>query len=309
MTEPMRIIVVGAGGLGGYFGGRLAQGGADVTFVARGAHLRALQAEGLRIESGLGDLHLPDVPATEDPAGLPPADLVMIAVKLHDTEAACRLAAPVVGPGTAVVSFQNGVRKDAILRAAFGPGRVFGGVGYIGAAIARPGVIAHVGTMQRLVFGEFDASRSDRTQAFLAACTAGGIDAELTEAIELRQWEKLVFLVGLSGATTTMRSTLGPVRENPASRAFLLQLMQEVVAVGRARGVPLPADYAQGRLAFVDGLPAEMNSSMHEDLKRGRRLELPFLAGDVVRMGQEAGVPTPANEAVCAILAVHAEGA
>jgi 2-dehydropantoate 2-reductase len=304
----MRIAMMGTGGLGGYFGARLAHGGADVHFIARGAHLQAMRTEGLRIE-GATDLYLPHVAATDDPRGIGPVDVVMLGVKLWDTDAALAQMRPLVGPGTAVISFQNGVLKDAQLRNAFDPANIMGGVGYVATTIARPGVIRQTGPMQRLVFGEFDGTRSARGQALLAACQAGGINAELSEHIEREIWQKFVFLAALSGATTTMRKTIGPIREHPQTRAFLLDLMREVVAVGRAHGVDLAEEYADVRLQLADAVAHDMTSSMHHDLERGNRLEVRWLAGAVVELGRAQGVPTPLNRAVADILALHADGA
>ena len=304
----MKIAIMGTGGVGGYFGARLAQGGADVAFVARGAHLAALQDQGLRVESPLGDLHLPDIRATDDPATLGRVDFVLVTVKLWDTEAAARAVAPIVGPRTGVISFQNGVQRDEILRAVLGDEPVMGGVSNISATIARPGVIRQVGTMQRLIFGEYDGSRSERAEAFLEACRKGGIEAVLSPDIRRGIWEKFVFLASMAGATTAMRTPIGPIRANPQTRAFLRDLMQEAVAVGRAQGVNLAEDFAEQRLAFVDGLPAEMTSSMHHDFEQGNRLEVPWLSGGVVALGRESGVPTPLHRAVFDILALHAEG-
>jgi 2-dehydropantoate 2-reductase len=304
----MRIAIMGSGGVGGYFGARLAQAGCDVAFIARGAHLAALRERGLAVESQLGDVHLPHVSATDDPTGLGPVDLVLIAVKLWDTETAARMVAPIVGPGTAVVSFQNGVQKDDVLRRIVGNAAVMGGVCYIAATIARPGVISHTGTMQRLVFGEYDGRESKRAEALLEACRRGRIDAEVSADIRRVIWEKFVFLVGLSATTTTVRLPIGPIRSNPQTRAFLLDAMREVVAVGRAHGVALSADYAENRLAFCNGLPAEMTSSMHNDRDRGNRLELAWLSGGVVELGKTVGVPTPVNRAANDILILHAQG-
>ncbi len=299
---------MGAGGIGGYFGGRLAEGGVDVAFIARGAHLAALRTDGLRIKSKLGDLHLPKVLATEDPRTLGRVDLVLLGVKLWDTEVAALAIAPLVSGETAVVSFQNGVEKDDVLRNVLGDAAVMGGVSYIAAAIAEPGVIAHNGTMQRLVFGEYDGRRSTRSEAFLEACQSAKIDAELSGDILRAIWEKFVFLVGLSGTTATMRAPIGPIRSNPQSRAFLLDVMREVVAVGRAKGVGLDADYAENRLAFCDTLPETMTSSMAVDMERENRLEIPWLSGGVVKFGAVVGAPTPLNRAIADILALHAEG-
>ncbi len=303
----MRIAVMGSGGLGGYFGARLAQGGADVHFVARGAHLRAMREHGLSIE-GPQPLHLTNVHATDNPATIGEVDLVMLCVKLWDTEAAVAQIMPLVGPATCIVSFQNGVLKDQMLRRAFDESQLMGGVGYIAATIDRPGVIRQTGPMQRLVFGEFDGSLSARGQAFLAACQAGGIQAELSPNIVREIWQKYVFLVGLSGTTTTIRKPIGPIRENPQTRALLLDLMREVVAVGRAHGVDLASDYAEVRLQLADNVAYDMTSSMHHDLERGNPLEVRWLAGGVVELGALKGVPTPLNRAIAAILALHAKG-
>jgi 2-dehydropantoate 2-reductase len=304
----MRIIIMGAGGLGGYFGARLAAAGNDVAFIARGAHLAAIRQNGLRVTSARGDLHLRDVAATDDPATLAPAEVVIIGVKLWDTETAAEAVKPLVRPGTAVVSFQNGVDKDAVLTRILGREAVIGGVGQIGVVIASPGVIAHTGTMAKLTFGELDNAHSPRVQALLRACEAAGIDAEIPDDINLAIWEKFAFLVGMSASTTTMRSNLGPIRANPQARAFLRDVTAEAVAVGRALGVKLAEDYTERRMAFIETLPPQMTASMQGDLARGNRLEVPWLSGAVVAMGARLGVPTPLNRAVSDILAIHANG-
>jgi len=305
----MKIAMMGSGGVGGFFGGRLAKAGYDVTFVARGAHLEAMRANGLTVENEpQGNLHIPHVKATADPASIGPVDLVILSVKLWDTDAAARAISPIVGPSTAVLSLQNGVIKDDILRGHFGAERVMGGVCYVATHIARPGVIHQTGTMQRAIVGEHDGRASDRARALHEALAASGVKAELSADVRRAIWEKYVFLVGLSGSTTSMRATLGPIRSNPRTRAFLHDLMREVVAVGRAHGVALPADFADDRLAFGDSLPADMTSSMHHDLDRGNPLEVDWLSGGVVQLGEAVGVPTPANRAVRDILALHAGG-
>jgi 2-dehydropantoate 2-reductase len=303
----MRIAIMGSGGLGGYFGARLVQGGADVHFVARGKHLAAMKQDGLRID-GPEPIHVAKVNATDDPREIGVADVVMLCVKLWDTEQAIEQIRPMVGPDTAIVSFQNGVLKDQYLRAAFDARQLMGGVGYVATTIGSPGVIRQTGPMQRLLFGEFDGSRSKRGEALLAACKAGGINAELSDDILREIWQKFVFLVALSGATTTIRKSLGPIRSNPQTRAFFLDVMREVVAVGRAHGVSLPEDYADVRMKFADELPADMTASMHHDLQRGNRLEVRWLSGGVVELGRAKGVATPLNRAIADILALHAEG-
>jgi 2-dehydropantoate 2-reductase len=305
----MRIVVMGAGGLGGYFGARLSAAGNDVAFVARGPHLAAIKESGLVVESARGDLHLRDVVATDDPARLAPADIILFAVKLWDTETAAEAIKPLIGPGTGVISFQNGVHKEAVLAQILGEAAVIGGTAQIGVAIARPGVLTHVGTMAKLIFGEMDGKPSARTQAFYDVCVAAGIDTELTDDINLKLWEKFVFLVGMAGATASMRSRLGPIRANPQARAFLTDLMREAEAVGRALGVALPANYMETRSKAIDALPAQMTASMQVDLSRGNKLEVPWLNGKVVELGAKVGVPTPLNRAVYDVLALYADGA
>ena len=305
----MKIAVMGSGGVGGFYGGRLAKAGCEVTFVARGAHLAAMRENGLTIENPeQGDIHVPNVKVCEDPAAIGAVDLVLIAVKLWDTAAAARAVKSIVRSHTAVLSLQNGVIKDDILRRELGAGHVMGGVAYVGTTIARPGVIRQTGTLQRLLFGEYDGNPSARAAKLLEALLAAGIKAELADDIKRTLWEKYVFLVGLSGSTSTMRVPIGPIRENPQTRAFLLELMQETVAVGRAHGVNLPEDYAAQRLAFADTVAPDMTSSLHHDLERGNRLEVEWLSGGVVQLGKAVGVPTPANRAVWDILALHAHG-
>ena len=304
----MRIAVIGSGGVGGYFGARLALGGADVRFLARGAHLAALRARGIKVEGGPEAIAVNPVRATDDPATMGVADLVMFAVKLWDTEAVLAQIRPVIGPDTAIISFQNGVLKDTYLRARYDPAQIMGGVGYVATTIDRPGVIRQTGPMQRLIFGEFDGHRSARGEAFLKACLNGGIKAELSPDIRREIWQKFVFLVGLSGTTTTMRVPIGPIRSNAQTRNFLLDIMREVVAVGRAHGVDLPENYAELRLALADDVAADMTSSMHHDLQRGNQLEVRWLAGGVVELGKQVGVPTPLNRAVADILALHETG-
>ena len=304
----MRIAVMGTGGVGGYFGARLVRGGHEVAFVARGRQLEALRSHGLRVESPLGDIHLPDVAVTDQPAEIGPVDLVLFTVKLWDTLEAAESIKPLLGETTAVVSFQNGVVKDDILRDALGAEHVIGGVTYIAATIAEPGVIRHSGTLQKLVFGEYDGSLSPRVRQFRDACADSGVDAETSDRIEQTIWEKFVFLVGLSGTTSLARSEIGPIRSHPRSRAFLHDVMAEVVQVALAQGVPLPADYADERLAFTDTVPASMTSSMHRDLEQGNRLEVAWLSGDVVERGTRLGVTTPCNRAIFGILSIYSDG-
>lgn len=305
----MKIAIMGAGGVGGFFGGRLAQAGYDVSFIARGAHLAAMREHGLLIENEpQGNIYLPKVRVTDDPSTLGPVDFIILTVKLWDTEAAARAIKPLIGPGTGVVSLQNGVTKDDILRRELGDAAVIGGVGYVATTLSKPGVIHQTGTRQRVVLGEYDGRKSARTEFLHEALLRAGVKSEFSDDVRRSIWEKYVFLVGLSATTTSMRMPLGPIRANPQSRAFLLQLMSEAVVVGRAHGVALPEDFAEDRLALADSLPEDMTSSMHHDLERNYPLEVNWLSGGVVQLGRAKGVPTPANSAVCDILALYAAG-
>jgi 2-dehydropantoate 2-reductase len=305
----MKIAMMGSGGVGGFLGGRLAHAGYDVSFVARGAHLAAMRERGLTIENeAQGDIRVPKVRATDDPASIGPVDVIILSVKLWDTESAIRQMKPMLKSGTGVLSLQNGVIKDDILHRELGEGPVIGGVCYVATTIARPGVILQTGSMQRVVIGEYDGRRSERARLLHEALLEAGVTAELSGDVRRAIWEKYAFLVGISATTAAMRATIGQIRRNPRARAFLLDIFREVVAVGRAQGIALPADYADACLARADGLPDDMVASMAHDLQRGNRLEVEWLSGGVVQLGAAAGVPTPANRAVWDMLALYAEG-
>jgi 2-dehydropantoate 2-reductase len=300
--------IVGAGGVGGYFGARLAAAGEDVWFIARGAHLAAMRRDGLQLLSALGDVLIRPVHATDQPSEVGVVDVVMVAVKLWSTDEALRDAQPLIGPGTAVVSFQNGVIAAERVAARYGSERALGGVSAIAALIERPGVIRHNGTMASLQFGELDGRPSPRVEALRAACERAQIECRVPDNIVKAIWEKYVFLVAASSMTALTRLPLGPIREDPDTRALTAQIMQEVTAVGRAKGVPLDADLVDKLLVRLDGLPRTMVASMLGDLLRGGRLELPWLAGGVVQLGRETRVPTPANQFVFAALKHYADG-
>lgn len=304
----MRILMVGAGGVGGYFGGRLAAAGQDVTFIARGRHLAAMKSDGLRIESPKGDAHIQPVTAHESAQGLDAMDTVFIAVKIGDTGGAIEACRDAVGPETVVISLQNGLAADDMLIEAFGAERVAGGVAYIASAVDRPGVIRHIGDNQRIQVGELPRGVSPRIEAIAGVLAAAGIDAEAVPDITRGMWEKFIFLVGLSGVTALTGQSIGVIRADPDMRGLLQAAMAETAAVARARGIDFPDDYADGRLAFADTLPEDMRSSMHHDLEAGKPLELDWLAGAVVRMGKEAGVATPVNAAIYAGLKPRRHG-
>jgi 2-dehydropantoate 2-reductase len=304
----MKIAMMGSGGVGGLIGARLAHAGCDVSFVARGAHLAAMREHGLKLESQVENVHLRKVRVTDDPGTLGPVDLIVFSVKLWDTEAAARSILPLIGPDTGVISLQNGVVKDDILRPIIGEKALMGGVAYMGTAIARPGVIQHTGTVQRIVFGEYDGRRSKRAEGLLEWSRKGGLDAAISDDIRRTLWEKFAFLVGMAAVTASIRLPIGPIRSHPLTRQFYLDAMREAAAVGRAHGVRLPADFAEERMAFVDTLPATMTASLHHDLERGNPLEVQWLSGSIVDLGAAVGVPTPIHRAVRDILILHAQG-
>ncbi|MER7661687.1 2-dehydropantoate 2-reductase [Streptomyces sp. NPDC096193] len=304
----MRIAVVGAGGVGGYFGARLAAAGNEVTFVARGRQLEAIRRNGLLVRSPLGEFRVQADAVVPTIADLGPVDVLLIAVKLWDTDDVVGGLRNHVGAGTMVISLQNGVQKDTVLRRELPAEAVAGGVCYISATIEEPGIVVHNGEMQKLVFGEYDGQETDRTRAFLDACLEAGIDAEISPDIERVIWEKFVFLAGVSAATSAVRQPIGVIRADPRSRALLGDLMREVVSVGRAAGVGLDPAFADDRLTFCDSLPATMTSSMHHDLTEGHRLELAWLSGAVADLGEELGVSTPRHRTVADILAPYELG-
>jgi 2-dehydropantoate 2-reductase len=297
----MKIAVFGSGAVGGYFGGRLAAAGCDVTFVARGRNLDALRNEGLTIVSPNGDLRLGIVKATDRPAEIGIVDIVLFAVKLYDAEVAAGALAPLIGQGTAVITVQNGVDVVDTLSRHIGREHVVGGAAYIMAAVDAPGRIRHT-AKDALVFGESGGSRSPRLTAFEAAARRAGLGATLSTDIERELWTKFVRLATWSGMTTVTRSPMGVIRNSPQLMAMMSVALDEAIAVGRARGVPLPDSLPEDTLKLVNGFPAGAKSSMLEDLEHGRRLELFWLSGAVARMGHEAGVPTPVHRFITTVL-------
>lgn len=303
----MKIAAMGAGGVGGYFGARLQQAGHDVTFFARGRHLDAIRANGLKVESPHGNAQL-KVRVLEDPREADVADVVLFAVKLWDTEAAAQKLRPVVGPETAIIPFQNGVESIARLRKIFPETAVLGGSAYIATRVKAPGVIEHTGEMSRLQFGAVLPSQKEKAEAFLAACREAKINAEIPDDIVRANWEKFVFLVAVSSATAVARAPLGVVRSDPDLRWLFEQAMRETWRLGRARGVALADDFVEARMKFADGLHAGMKASLAHDLENRGRLEAPWLCGAVARMSEEAGLDAPVNRAVYAALKPYIDG-
>jgi len=298
----MKIAIYGTGGVGGYFGGRLAQAGADVHLIARGDHLEALQRDGLRVNSVFGDFTV-DVPATDDPADIGPCEFVLFTVKSFDTEAAARNLHPLLDDDTAVISLQNGVDNEEKIAAEIGREHVMGGVAYIFSTIAEPGVIDHTGGPTSFTIGELDGVRSDRTERLLEWCDrADGMDAELSEAIRTDLWKKAAFICAHAGMTAAVRLPVGEIRNQQASWEMYRRIIDEVCSVGRASGIELPDGTVNEWMEFAADLDAESYSSLHYDLTHGKPMELEALHGAIVRRGRKAEVAVPMNEAVYAVL-------
>lgn len=305
----MRIAVVGAGGVGGGYGAALAHASADVTFIARGAHLAAMRKDGLRVESPRGDTHLVPTRATDDPASVGPVDVVLFCVKLWDVESAGAAIEPMVGPDTAVITLQNGVDAHERLIPILGAKAVMPGVANISATIAEPGLIRQTGTVMRMVFGEPDGSRSKRAEAFLAMCGKAGIAGVLSEAIMTELWIKFVLLASNAGVMALARLPVGKLRGDPDIDAVFAAAYGEAAAVGRAAGVALPNDIVERTFDFNRNAPAHLMPSMGVDLLRGNRIELPWLSGKVVELGKRHNVPTPTHALMYAALKPYIMGA
>lgn len=305
----MRIAVMGSGGVGGYFGAMLARAGQEVAFVARGRHLAAIRERGLLVRSARGEMRIDNPVASDDPAALGRCDAVLFAVKLWDTETAARAIGPMLGDDSVVIPFQNGVESIERVGCALGARHVMGGAAYIAATVAEPGVIAQTGSMARLRFGTVQPEQERAARAFLEACTGAGINAELAADIRRVLWEKFVFLSAMSGVTAATRQAIGVIRGDPELRAILEGAMREALAVGRARGIDLGEAFVAQQLAFADGLPAEMKSSMLNDLLAGNRLEAPWLSGAVARMAREAGLVAPVSATLYAAVKPFCAGA
>lgn len=303
----MRVAVIGAGAVGGYFGARLAAGGTDVAFAARGAHGEAMRERGLKVLSPRGDLHLERAELLgQGESGA--FDAVLVAVKMYDLEAAGHSAASLLAPGGIVVPLQNGVEAAEILGRALPSASVAGGVAYIAGAIEEPGVIRHAGQMARLVLGARHERQLPVLESLTRAFDAAQVEAALVPDVGREIWKKFVFLAPFAGITCFARQPIGPVRDRPALWHRFEAMVHEAVAVGRGRGVALADDLVEERLAFVRGLPGDMRSSMLTDLEAGRRLELDWLLGAVVRLGVEQGVPVPASAEVYGMLEPLAGG-
>ena len=305
----MKIAIMAAGAVGAYFGCRLAEGGHDVHFLARGPHLEAIRKNGLAVKRDFGDMHLTSAQATDDPSEVGPADIILFAVKLWDTAASARACKPMLGADTAVISLQNGVESAGIIAEELGAGHALGGSAYISVAISEPGVIQHFGKFAKLVFGESDNQKSERVAAFRSACEESGVEAEIPDDIQAAVWEKFITLASMSGVTTTTRRPIGEILADPDMAKTYRDTMEEIAAIGRAQGVNLAPDTVDKRMQHAAMLPPGMTASTLKDLEADGRLETPWLTGAAVRLGRELNVPVPVNETLNTALKPYENGA
>jgi 2-dehydropantoate 2-reductase len=298
----MKIAIMGVGGVGGYYGGLLAQAGHELVFIARGAHLLALRERGLRVKSVLGDFVVSPVRATDDPSEIGAADLVVVTTKTYHTDEAARAILPLIAPGTVVVSLQNGVDAAERIAAVVGKDHVLGGATWLSAAVEAPGMISHYSQFRRIVLGELDGRITPRAEALAEAFRATPAAVELVTNITQVLWTKFVFISAVSALGALTRVTLGTFRQVPEARAVLVEVMSEVAAVARARGVDLESDTVSKTLAFIDSADPGIKPSMQRDIEAGRMSELESMIGVVVKLGSELGVPTPVMRFTFAVL-------
>jgi 2-dehydropantoate 2-reductase len=300
---------MGSGGVGGYFGGRLAAAGQDVTFIARGAHLRAMQENGLRIISPLGDAHIESVRATADPGEIGPVDIVLFCVKLYDVEEAAELCKTLIGEDTAVIPLLNGIDAPQRMAPILGVEHIVPGIAKIPSQIAEPGVIEHKAPLAALEFGEADNRESARVTAFNDACASAGIEARISPDIKVALWAKFIMLASFAGVSCMTRQTAGVIRDDPDLVQLSNETIQEIISVALACGIELPGDTYDNTVAMRSAFPADGYPSMWFDLDAGKRMELDGLTGTIVRLGREQGVPTPVNRVIYAALKPFAGGA
>src|SRR5262245_52797885 len=308
----MRFAILGSGAVGGYYGGRLAQAGHGVTFIARGAHLTAIRERGLAIKSpALGDFTV-QARAEEDTSRVGVVDVVVVAVKAYDNETALPLVRPMLGPGSCVLTLQNGVDAAGALAGIVGEEAVLGGTTYIATALAAPGVIEQTGTHRRIVFGEVFGAlprMTDRVRRIHAALMEADVEAEAVDDGRIPIWEKFIFLVPLAGFTGATRLPIGPVWADPVIRATFLEGCREIERFARAEGVPVAADTVERISTYVQAIPGTMRSSLLIDLSQGKRIEVEQLQGSVVRRAARAGLSVPITSALYAVLKPWANGA
>lgn len=298
----MKIMMMGSGGVGAYYGGLLAQQGNDVTFIARGAHLQALQENGLQVKSVHGDFAIRPAKATDNPAEAGSMDLILLCVKTYDTLDAVKALQSAIGPQTVVMSLQNGVDAPERIGKIVGMEHILGGMTQISSAIEAPGVVKQVSQFRRIVFGELDGSISARIQSIENVLKSTGITVEITADIRKVLWTKLVFISAASGLGSLTRLSMGDYRSVPETRAMIVSLMKEVEAVARKQGANLDPDVVEKSLKFMDDAASHIKASMQLDVDAGRRTELESIIGVIGRKGREAGIPTPTADFIYAAL-------
>lgn len=304
----MRIAIMGAGAIGGYYGGRLAQAGHDVALITRGEHLRAIQARGLTLRGPAGDAVISGTQATDDPARIAPVDVVLFCVKLYDTEDAARAIAPLLAKGGACITLQNGVDASERIGAIVGHDRVLGGIAFVSSLIEAPGVIRYKSKAPTIKFGETDGRISERATRFRDACVAAGVGAEVVADIRAALWHKFVGLTVNASLTSLVRQPAGVCYRDPDILALARAGFGEGAAVAKALGVKLPEDIVEWQVTNHQNFPADMFASMYHDVARGRRLELESLSGYIVRKGREHAVPTPFHAMAYACLKPYING-
>ena len=298
----MKIVIMGTGGVGGYYGAMLAKQGHDVTFVARGAHLKAIQEKGLQVKSIFGDFHLRPAKATDNPAQIGPVDLILICTKTYDTDDAVQKIKPIVGKETTVLSLQNGVDAVERIGKVVGVDHIVAGATWISSAVEAPGVIKHVSDFRRVVIGELNGQRTPRVEAIYDAFKQTGVTIELSENILKILWTKFVFISSASGFGSLTRLPMAEFRNIPETRALIISLMREVEAVARAQGVTLDANVVEQALGFMDNAGPHIKASMQLDVESGHRTEIESMIGVINRKGRELGVPTPVADAIYALI-------
>lgn len=298
----MRIAIIGAGGVGGYFGGKLAEGGADVTFIVRGATLDAMRANGLRVDSIKGDFVIERPNATDDPASVGNVDAIFVTVKTWQIEEAAVQIQPMLGENTMVIPLENGIDASDQLAAIVGREHVLGGLCGIVSFIVAPGHIRHAGADPFIMFGELDNRRTPRVEQLRNECLRAGVQADIPSDIHHALWSKFVFIAPMSGIGAATRVPIGGWRSMPETRALATRAIREIVDLARGRGVDLGAVAVDRTLARFDALPPDATSSLQRDIIDGKPSELDAQLGAVVRLGRDAGVPTPVCEMLYNIL-------
>jgi len=298
----MKIVVMGTGGTGGYFGGLLAKQGQDVTFVARGAHLQAIQKTGLQVKSIFGDFQIQPAKATDDPSKTAPPDLILFCTKTYDTDESTQKIKPLIGKETTVLSLQNGIDAVERIGSVLGMEHMIAGATWLSSALEAPGVIKQMSDFRRIVLGELDGRLTPRVQAIFEALKQTGITVELSDAILKILWTKFVFIAAASSFGSLTRLPMGDYRSVPETRTLIIRLMREVEVLARAQGVTLDADVVEKSLAFMDNAAPHIKASMQLDVESGHRTEIESMLGVIGRKGRERGVPTPTADMIYAAL-------